>query len=598
MKFLKIIFLFIFLFLITSKTFSHEEPAKTLKEKKDKEKESQKVLLSQIKSSVVYKYFFKDNIISEEKYKYIESEYNEAGYIKSVVFYDSTGAVDKKVIYEYDENNNMIIDADYDSKGVLKEKIIYSYDENGLVTGAVNMKEDKTDSRFVYVRNLRKNSVDLYKYNIENVLEYKIDYLYYGQYENSILIEVIKYVPGKDTLMRVEYNYYPFQPGEHSGRVKEKVIFGNDNFLMHKFEYKYTESGNIETIKKILPDNKIELTQKYNYDESNNIKQVVVYNPDSLIISKTTYTYYVRTQPETSDIFGIIGNTPLVEIDGIYAKLETVNPGGSIKDRLAAYLIQKAEERGELKPGQEIIEFTSGNTGVAFSMICAIKGYKFTAVMPEHRGIEKQKIMKIFGANLILTPEEEDFQGALKKYNELLKEKSEAWFPNQFENTNGPEEHRTKIGQEIIRQMNGQIDAFVAGVGTGGTLIGIAKALKEINPDVKIIAVEPEESPVLSGGKFIPHRIEGIGESFIPDIIKENRHLIDEIILIKSEDAIKMAVEIIQEHGFLVGITSGANVLAAKEVNKKYKRVVTILPDRGERYLDIYLDFISKTSPD
>jgi len=198
--------------------------------------------------------------------------------------------------------------------------------------------------------------------------------------------------------------------------------------------------------------------------------------------------------------------------------------------------------------------------------------------------------MKLFGANLILTPAEEGFPGAKKKYDKVCLERPGAWLPKQFENPDGIEEHRLGIGQEIIRQMSGQVDAFVAGVGTGGTLMGVAKALKAVNPNVRIIAVEPAESPVISGGKPGVHRIEGIGDGFMPKIIADNRDLIDEIILIKSNDAIEMAKELAKKHGLLVGIASGANFLAAKEVSKKYKNVVTVFTDGGERYLSVFFE--------
>jgi len=295
-------------------------------------------------------------------------------------------------------------------------------------------------------------------------------------------------------------------------------------------------------------------------------------------------------KPQASDILQAIGHTPLLEIDGIYAKAEMLNPSGSIKDRMVDYLIRKAEERGDLKPGQEIIELTSGNTGVALAMISAIKGYKFTAVLPESIDIDKKRIMRLFGADLILTPAKDGFPGAKKKYDEICIERPEAWLPKQFENSDGIEEHQLGIGREIVDQMNGQVDAFVAGVGTGGTLIGVAKALKKVNPNVKIIAVEPAESPVMSGGKPGIHRIEGIGDGFIPKIIIDNRDLIDEVVLIKSEDAIKMAKELARKHGLLVGIASGANVLAAKKVSAKYNNVVTILTDGGERYLSVFFE--------
>lgn len=301
--------------------------------------------------------------------------------------------------------------------------------------------------------------------------------------------------------------------------------------------------------------------------------------------------------PQTSNILQAIGNTPLLEIEGIYAKAEMLNPSGSIKDRMVSYLIKKAEERGELKPGQEIVELTSGNTGVALAMISAIKGYKFTAVMPEYIDIDKQRIIRIFGAKLILTPANEGFLGAKKRYDEIRVAKPSAWFPKQFENTDGVEEHQLGIGQEILKQMNGQIDAFVAGVGTGGTLIGVAKALKKVNPNVKVIAVEPAESPVMSGGIPGVHRIEGIGDGFVPKIITDNRQLIDEIIVIKSNDAIKMAMELARKHGLLVGIASGANILAAKKARERYKNVVTVLTDGGERYLSVFFEANKEAHP-
>lgn len=285
------------------------------------------------------------------------------------------------------------------------------------------------------------------------------------------------------------------------------------------------------------------------------------------------------------DILNTVGNTPLIKIKNIYAKLETTNPTGSVKDRMASYMVEKAEERGELKPGSTIIEITSGNTGIAFAMISAIKGYKFIAIMPESMSIERRKMIKAFGAEIILTPAIEDMDGAMRKYKEVISEHKEAWLPRQFENPDNIAAQREGLGKEIIEQMEGKIDAFVAGAGTGGTLLGVAQALKKINPKVKIVAVEPAESAVLSGNKQGLHKIQGIGEGFIPKIIKDNINLIDKIITIKGEDAIKMMRELATNYGILVGISSGANVLAAIELNKEYKNVVTVLPDRGERYL-------------
>lgn len=284
-----------------------------------------------------------------------------------------------------------------------------------------------------------------------------------------------------------------------------------------------------------------------------------------------------------NNILNTIGNTPLININGIYSKLETTNPSGSVKDRMANYLINKAEERGELKKGMKIIEVTSGNTGIALAMISTIKGYEFIAIMPESMSIERQKMIKAYGGKIILTPAEEDMAGAVKKYEELIKKHPKAWLSKQFENPDNIKGHKIGLGREIIKQMP-NIDVFVAGTGTGGTLIGVAQALKDHNPRIKIIAVEPKESPVISGGKPRLHKIQGIGEGFIPKIIKDNLHLIDEIVVIKSKEAIKASKKLAKENGILVGISSGANYLAAQSM-KKHGNVVTIFPDRGERYL-------------
>lgn len=287
------------------------------------------------------------------------------------------------------------------------------------------------------------------------------------------------------------------------------------------------------------------------------------------------------------DILDTIGNTPLIKIGKIYAKLETTNPTGSVKDRMAYYMVKKAKERGELKRSGKIIEVTSGNTGISFAMISALSGYKFIAVMPESMSMERRKMMKAFGAEIILTPSEEDMEGALKRYEKLIKRHPDAWLPKQFENPDNIAAHREGLGREIIEQTNGKVDAFVAGIGTGGTLIGVAQALKKVNPHVKIIGVEPEESAVLSGGKPGTHKIQGIGEGFIPKLVKDNIEFIDEVIAIKSSDAVNMTKKLATDYGILAGISSGANVLAAIKVSEKHKNVVTVLPDRGERYLSM-----------
>ena len=284
-------------------------------------------------------------------------------------------------------------------------------------------------------------------------------------------------------------------------------------------------------------------------------------------------------------ILNTIGNTPLIGINGIKAKLETTNPSGSIKDRIALYLTEKAEKRGELTQEMEIIEATSGNTGIAFSMVSAIKGYRFTAVMPESMSIERRRMIKAFGGNIVLTPKKEDIAGTIKKYGELVKENPNAWLPKQFENPDNIETHELTTGKEILEQTGGKVDAFVAGTGTGGTLIGVAKALKKESPNVKIIAVEPEESPVISGGKPGLHKIQGIGEGFIPKIVGDNSDLIDEVITIKGDEAIIASKKLAKNHGILVGISSGANFLASQKLKERFPNIVTIFPDRGERYL-------------
>jgi len=289
----------------------------------------------------------------------------------------------------------------------------------------------------------------------------------------------------------------------------------------------------------------------------------------------------------TGAVESLIGKTPLISVNGILAKLETVNPTGSIKDRMAWYMVRKAEERKELKPGMEIIEATSGNTGIAFAMVSSVKGYRFTAVMPESMSIERRKMMRLFGAEIILTPGEEDMAGAVRRYEKIVKRKKEVWLPRQFENPDNVRAHEFGIGKEIVNETKAKVDAFVAGVGTGGTLIGVAKALKKVNPDVKIIAVEPEESAVLSGKGSGLHKIQGIGEGFIPKLVKENIALIDEVITIKSRDAINASRKLAKAYGLLVGISSGANFLAAMQLKRKYQKVITVFPDRGERYLSV-----------
>jgi cysteine synthase A len=284
------------------------------------------------------------------------------------------------------------------------------------------------------------------------------------------------------------------------------------------------------------------------------------------------------------NILDTIGQTPLIKVNNIFAKLETTNPSGSIKDRMTSYMIRQAERRGDLKKGDTIIEVTSGNTGISFAMIATVKGYKFIAVMPDSMSLERKKMMKMFGADVILTEGEKDMIGAIKEYKKIIKKKNNIWLPDQFKNPDNFLAHQKGLGQEILKQKK-DIDVFVAGVGTGGTLIGVAKALKKENSKIKIIAVEPEESAVLSGQKAGPHYIQGIGEGFVTPILEQNRNLIDEVITIKSKDAIFASKKLAREYGILVGFSSGANFLAAQQLKNEYKNVVTVFPDRGERYL-------------
>ena len=295
-----------------------------------------------------------------------------------------------------------------------------------------------------------------------------------------------------------------------------------------------------------------------------------------------------------NNVLDLIGNTPLLKIDGVYVKQEFLNPSGSIKDRIAKYIVEKAEKTGKLKKGFTIIEATTGNTGIAFSMVAAIKGYKMIVCMPRGLSDEREEIIRSYGAKI-------DFvkQGCVTCAVDIaqkISKNNKFFMPNQFSNPWNIEENKKILGQEILKQVK-KIDAFVAGVGTGGTLIGVGKAMKKKFPRAKLIAVEPDECPLISESGIGPlrgvpknsvckrHKIEGIGDGFIPKIIENNKKLIDNIIKIKSEDAIIEAKRIAREHGLLVGISSGANLLAARSLKKKYKSIVTVFPDTGSRYL-------------
>lgn len=293
----------------------------------------------------------------------------------------------------------------------------------------------------------------------------------------------------------------------------------------------------------------------------------------------------------------LVGQTPIVRLSklvpedaaDVYVKLESFNPGSSVKDRIALAMIEKAEQTGELQPGSTIIEPTSGNTGIGLAMIGSAKGYKVIIVMPETMSIERRKLMQAYGAELILTPGSEGIKGSIAKATELA-EKEGYFLPLQFENPENPHIHEVTTGVEIADAFADGLDAFVSGIGTGGTITGAGKVLAEKFPGIDIVGVEPAESAVLSGGQPGPHKIQGIGTGFVPKVL--DRDVITEVIAVAGDDAIKTAREVAHQEGFLVGISSGAAVNAALQVAKKLgkgKKVLAILPDNGERYLSTAL---------
>lgn len=297
----------------------------------------------------------------------------------------------------------------------------------------------------------------------------------------------------------------------------------------------------------------------------------------------------------------LIGNTPLVELDKfsankgldkpVIAKVEYFNPGGSVKDRIALAMIEDAEEKGLLKPGATIIEPTSGNTGVGLALVAAVKGYKLILTMPETMSIERRNLVKAYGATVKLTCGKDGMKGAIKAAEELRDSIKGSVILQQFENLANPEKHYRSTGEEIWRDIDGKVDIFVAGVGTGGTVSGVGKYLKEKNPNVKIVAVEPSDSPVLSGGQSGPHKIQGIGAGFIPNTY--NADVVDEVFQVENDEAILAGRQLAQQDGLLVGISSGAAAFAAAEIAKrpenKGKTIVTLFPDTGERYLSTVL---------
>ncbi|MGG3841424.1 cysteine synthase A [Anoxybacillus kestanbolensis] len=289
----------------------------------------------------------------------------------------------------------------------------------------------------------------------------------------------------------------------------------------------------------------------------------------------------------------LIGQTPVVKLNRIvdensadvYLKLEFMNPGSSVKDRIALAMIEAAEKAGKIQPGDTIIEPTSGNTGIGLAMVAAAKGYKAIFVMPDTMSLERRNLLRAYGAELVLTPGSEGMRGAIQKAEQLAQEHG-YFMPQQFKNEANPEVHRLTTGKEIVEQMGDQLDAFVAGIGTGGTITGAGEVLRQAYPNIKIYAVEPADSPVLSGGKPGPHKIQGIGAGFVPDIL--NTSIYDEVVTVKTEEAFEAARLAARQEGILGGISSGAAIHVALQVAKKLgkgKKVLAIIPSNGERYL-------------
>ena len=296
-----------------------------------------------------------------------------------------------------------------------------------------------------------------------------------------------------------------------------------------------------------------------------------------------------------NNVLETIGNTPLVRLnhitDGlkctIVVKLEGRNPGGSVKDRICLSMIEDAEKRGLVKNETVIVEPTSGNTGIGLAMVSAVKGYRLILTMPDTMSVERRSLLSAYGAELVLTPGAEGMKGAIKRAEEITAATPNAFMPQQFRNLANPKIHRERTGPEIWEATEGKVDILVAGVGTGGTITGVAEYLKPLKQSIRVVAVEPFNSPVLSGGKPSPHRIQGIGAGFVPDVMKMS--LVDEVMKVKDEDAMETSRQLARKEGLLVGISSGAATFAALEVGSRYenenKLIVVVLPDTGERYL-------------
>jgi cysteine synthase A len=294
-------------------------------------------------------------------------------------------------------------------------------------------------------------------------------------------------------------------------------------------------------------------------------------------------------------VTGIVGKTPLVRLNHVteglgavvYAKLESQNPLGSVKDRIGVAMIQAAEDQGLVGPGATIVEPTSGNTGIALAMVSAAKGYRLILTMPETMSLERKKLLKHLGAELVLTPGPGGMKGAISKAGEILQSTPGAYMPNQFANPANPAIHRKTTAEEVWRDTDGKVDIFVAGVGTGGTITGVAEVIKQRKPSFRAVAVEPADSPVLSGGAPGPHKIQGIGAGFVPEVL--NTAIIDDIVTVQNDQALETARRLARKEGILCGISSGAAAWAALEIasrpENEGKQIVVVLPDTGERYL-------------